>query len=305
VWGWFKGMILAAVEGKRLFSLAYFGALLVFAVAMVLVIRAIKADFYEEAMARSEEMAAMMEAKQRQKGVNQRKKDRSDKLERDGFHRGAGANVYFYKAMYNRFRFAHLHFFTKTCETYLCIGAGVSAILLFLVKDRSLFPFVAIAMAGFTFFRSFGNPISEDVKQETFFLVPESAHKKVFFSFLAGVANSALDILPGYLLAAILLRANVGAAIVWFLLIVTLGAYSGSVGVFIDLLLATSLTQMVRTMVQIMFVYFGLAPAAVLIVLGFAFGHLIPFALVTVAVNVGITAVVLALAPLFMDHGRR
>ena len=305
VWGWLKGMVLASAEGQPLFSLAYAGALLVGAVVMVLLIRSIKADFYEEAMARSEEMAAMLAAKQQQKGVNQRKKDRSDKLQRDGFHRGAGANVYFYKGIYNRFRFAHLHFFTKTCETYLFIGAVAAALILFLIKDISLFPLVPVVMAGFAFFRSLGNPVEEDVKQETFFLVPESAHKKVFFSFLACIANSAMDILPGYLLAAILLRANPAAALVWFLLIVTLGAYSSSVGVFIDLSLPTSLTQMVRTLVQVMFVYFGLAPAAVLIVLGFALGHLIPFALLTVAVNVGITALVLTLAPLFLEHGRR
>ena len=305
VWGWFKGMILSAAEGQALFALAYAGALLVAAVLMALLIRSIKADFYEEAMARSEEMAAMLEAKQQQKGVNQRKKDRSDKLERDGFHRGAGANVYFYKGIYNRFRFAHLHFFTKTCETYLFIGAVATALILFMIQDRSFFPLVPIVMAGFAFFRSLGNPVEEDVKQETFFLVPETAHKKVFYSFLACITNSAMDILPGYLLAAVLLRANVGAALVWFLLIVTLGAYSSSVGVFIDLSLPTSLTQTVRTLVQVIFVYFGLAPAAVLILLGFAFGHILPFALLTVAVNVGITAMVLALAPLFLEHGRR
>ena len=305
VWGWFKGMILSAVEGQRLYSLAYCAALLVFAVLVVLLVRCIKADFYEEAMARSEEMAAMMAAKQQQRGLNQRKKDRSDKLERDGFHRGAGANVYFHKALYNRFRFAHLHFFTKTCETYLFIGAAMAALFLFVIKDIALFPVVAIVMAGFTFFRSLGNPVAEDIKQETFFLVPETAHKKVFFSFLAGVTNNVLDVLPGYLLAAVLLRANPGAAFVWFLMIVTLGAYSGAMGVFIDLSLPTSLTPMVRSLVQILFVYFGLAPAAVLLVLGFAFGHVLLFALATVVVNVSITAAVLGLAPLFLEHGRR
>lgn len=304
VWGWFKGMILSAVEGRRLFTLAYLAALLVFAVLMLLLVRCVKADFYEEAMARSEETAALLEAKQQQRGLNQRKKDRSDKLQRDGFHRGTGANVYFFKAMYNRFRFAHLHFFTKTCETYLVIGAGLSAILLFVVKTR-FFPVVALVMAGFTFFRSLGNPVAEDVKQETFFLVPESAHKKVFFSFMAGVVNNALDVLPGFLLAAILLWADPMNAVVWFLLILTLGAYSGAMGVFIDLSLPTSLTPIVRSLVQIMFVYFGLAPAAILLVLGFAFGHLLPFALLTVFANVGITAMALGLAPLFLERGRR
>ena len=54
-----------------------------------------------------------------------------------------------------------------------------------------------------------------------------------------------------------------------------------------------------------MFVYFGLAPAAVLIVLGFAFDKLMLFTLLTVLLNVGITAISLALSPLFVEHGRK
>ena len=304
VWGWFKGMVLSAVEGKPLFAVLYFAALLLFAVCTTAVVRCIKADFYEEAMARSEETAAMLAARQQQNGLNKRKKDRSDKLQRDGFHRGFGAAVYFFKPLYNRFRFAHLHFFTKTCETYLAIGGGLAAILLFVVKS-TFFPAVALTMAAFTFFRSLGNPVAEDIKQEMFFMVPESAHKKVLFSFLAGVVNNAMDVLPGYLLAAVLLRAHPGEAIVWLLVILTLGAYSGAVGVFIDLSLSTALAPMVRSMIQIMFVYLGLAPAAVLIVIGMALGHLVPFALLTVLVNTAITAMALGLAPLFLERGRR
>lgn len=304
VWGWIKGMVMSAVEGKPLFTLAYFAALLVFAVAVTMLVHYIKVDFYEEAMARSEETAALLAARQQQSGLNKRKKDRSDRLNRDGFHRGAGANVYFFKSLYNRFRFAHLHFFTKTCETYLLIGAAMTAILLFVVKSP-FFPAVAIVMAGFTFFRSLGNPIAEDTKQEMFALIPESAHKKVFFSFAAGVVNNALDVLPGYLLAAVLLRANPAAALAWLLLILTIGAYSGAVGTFIDLSLPTSLTPIVRSMVQIMFAYFGLGPAAVLLVLGFAFGHTVLFALIAVLFNVIATGLALGLAPLFLEHGRR
>ena len=162
-----------------------------------------------------------------------------------------------------------------------------------------------MVLAGFAFFRSLGNPIAQDIGQETFFLVPDSAHRKVFFSFLGGVANSAMDLLPGFVISALLLRADPLSALVWFLLVVSLGAYSDSIGMFIDLSLSTGLSQTVKSLVQILFIYFGLAPAAVLIILGFALNKLMLFALLTVLVNLGITAISLAVSPLFVEYGRK
>ena len=136
-------------------------------------------------------------------------------------------------------------------------------------------------------------------------MVPDTAHRKVFFSFAAGVLNSAMDLLPAFAVGALLLRANPLTALVFYLLVVSLGAYSDSIGMFIDLSLSTGLSQTIRSVVQIMFIYFGLAPAAVLIILGFAFDKLILFTLLTVLLNLGITALSLALSPLFVENGRK
>ncbi len=75
---------------------------------------------------------------------------------------------------------------------------------------------------GLSFYRALGNPIAEDIAQEHFFLVPDSAHRKVFFSFAAGIVNSALDLLPAFLLSAVLLRADPLEASVWALLVLSL-----------------------------------------------------------------------------------
>ena len=305
LWGWLKGLVLYAMEGRVAGALLSLLALLLLAAVLALMIWHIKADFYEDAMARSAETAEKQA--QMQSGKNQlhtRKKERADKLQREGFHRGQGAAVYFHKAMYNRFRFAHLRVFTKTSETYLLVSAGISLLLLLVIKNN-FFPAVPIALGVFTFFRSLGNPISQDISQETFFMVPDTAHRKIFFSFAAGVLNSAMDLLPAFVLAAVALRANPGVALVWYLLVVSLGAYSDSIGMFIDLSLSTGLSQTVRSLVQILFIYFGLAPAAVLIVLGFAFDKLILFTMLTVLVNLGIAGLSLALSPLFMIRGRK
>ena len=77
-------------------------------------------------MAKSQETAELMDAVQsrRSSGLvfSRRRKDRSETLRRDGLNRGWGAKIYFYKALYNRFRFAKLGFLTKTCGTYLAVA---------------------------------------------------------------------------------------------------------------------------------------------------------------------------------------
>ena len=304
VWGWLKGLVLYAMEGNTVGALLCLLALLLLGAALVALIWHIKADFYEDAMARSEETAATQQQAQGGKQMRERKKERSDRLRRDGLSRGAGATVYFHKAMYNRFRFAHLRVFTKTSETYLAISLGLCLFLLFILKNP-LFPVVPLVLGGFAFFRSLGNPIAADLSQESFFLIPDTAHRKVFFSFAAGAVNSAMDLLPAFLVAALLLRANPLHALLWFALVISLGTYSDSIGMFIDLSLSTGLSQIIRTVVQIMFIYFGLAPAAVLIVLGFALNKLMLFTALTILLNLGITALSLALSPLFVENGRK
>lgn len=305
LWGWLKGMVAYCAEGNTAGALLSLAALLALAVLLVFVIWRIKADFYEDAMARSEEAAEKLQQAQNEKqSLKKRKKDRTDTLRRDGLCRGNGATVYFHKAMYNRFRFAYLRIFTKTSITYLVTSVGLSLLMLFVIKS-SFFPVIPLVLGGLAFFRSLGNPISQDISQESFFLIPDTAHRKVFFSFAAGMLNGALDLLPALLVGAVLLRANPLTVLLGFLLVVSLGAYSDSVGMFIDLSLSTGLSQIVKSIVQIMFVYFGLAPSAVLLILGFALGKPIPFVLITVAFNLLITGISLVISPLFVENGRK
>ena len=254
-------------------------------------------------MARSEETAALREAQQ-SASLKKRQKDRAEKLKRNALAHGSGASVYFHKALYNRFRFSIFHVFTKTSLTYLAVAIATCALMRF-VLNTAFFPAVALILAGLSFYRALGNPIAADIAQEHFFLVPDSAHRKVFFSFLAGIVNSALDLLPALALSAILLGASPLDALVWSLLILSLGAFSDAVGLFIDLSLSTGLSQMLKSLVQILFVYFGIAPTAILVVLGFAFDRLLLFALLAALVNLAITALSLAFSPLFIERGRK
>ena len=305
VWGWLKAMVMLSLSGQTLPAFAVLAGLLAFMVLGFFAIWRIKADFYEDAMARSEQTAAAQaQAQSAGKEIAKRKKDRSERLRREGFSHGLGASVYFYKVLYNRFRFAYLHVFTKTSLTYLALGGGLALLMRFFLESR-FFPAVAMLLACTVFFRSLGNPIAEDVDKESFPLVPDSAHRKVLFSFLGGTVNTALDLLPAFLLSAVLLGASPLDALLWFLLILAVGAYSDGAGMFIDLSLSTGLSKTLRALVQILFVYFGLLPCAVLLAVGYLLSLPALFCGIVILFCVAVAALSLAISPLFVANGRR
>lgn len=303
VWGWIKGFVRGALEGSAAGLLLFLGLCVLGGAALVLLIRQVKADFYEEAMAKSEEIAELLERARSEKSsgliVKRREKDRSDTLRRDGFTRGAGANVFFFKALYNRFRFAHLGLLTKTTETYLAAAVGVALLSRFVFETDSVVP-AALALAALAFFRSLGNPLEEDTKMDFFRMIPESMWAKLFFSLLGGTVNCLLDVLPGVLLTAAVLRANPLSALAWVPFIVSVDFYATCVGTFIDLSVPVNAGKTVKQVVQVMFLYFGLLPDIAVLAAGLARDRGDVSAVVAALINLGLGLVFFFLSPLFL-----
>ena len=305
VWGWLKGFCMFAVEGNILYLIISLILLIATTVALVWVIWTIRVDFYEDAMAKSEETAELQRAAESGNAVAVRqKKDRSEKLRRDGLKHGWGASVYFFKTMYNRFRFAPLGIFTKTTVTYLIAGVGTAFVLRFMMNIQSFIP-VALVLAGLAFFRSLGNPLSQDTGMDSFIMIPESPWAKMFYSLLGGSVSCLLDLLPAMLVATVLMQANPLETLAWTLFIVTLDFYSTAVATFIDLSIPTATAKQIRSVIQIMFIYFGLLPDIVILIIGGIFSALPIAAAVAAVANVCIGAVFFALSPLFLTNGRK
>ena len=305
IFGWLKGFCMFALEGNLPLALLSLGLLIASVVALVCLIWTMRVDFYEDAMAKSEETAELQQAVQSgQTMVAKKKKDRSEKLRRDGLRHGFGANVYFFKAMYNRFRFAHLGFFTTTSLTYLAIGLGGTYILRFMMETVNFTP-IALILAAVAFFRSLGNPLSQDTQMDSFLMVPESPWTKMLFSLLGGSANCALDLLPAMLFSALIMGSNLLEAFAWLVFIVTLDFYSTCVATFIDLSIPVSAAKPVKTIIQVMFVYFGLLPDAIILIVGGIFSFLPLAAVIAAIVNVAVGAVFFSLSPLFLANGRK
>lgn len=306
VYGWIKGLATSAVTGRWLaagvYALLLGGGIALF----VWFIWHIRADFYEDAMERSAELdAARRAAAQSRTGVaTARKKARNDRLRRGEFCHGHGANVYFYKAMYNRFRFAHGRVLTPTSEFYLIVAACVCAVMYFGAETASL-TVVALALALCCFFRALRNPIAADTEQPSFRLVPESAHAKVFFSLLGGSLNCAMDLLPAFALATTWMRGDPLVAFAWLLFAVAIDFYASNVGLFLDLSIPTNVAKTIKQLIQVSFLYFGLVPTIVLVVIGFVF-HAVPlFVALAATVDLGIGFAFFGISPLFLQNGQK
>ncbi len=301
LWGWLKGLCMYAMEGNLLGAVLSAVAVIASGAGLAVVIWRIKADFYEDAMAKSEETAQLLEAAQSENsaGFVKRKKDRSEKLRRDGMKHGSGANVFFFRSMYNRFRFAHFGVFTKTSETYLVLAAFVSVLCRFVLEVDLVLP-VVLSLSGFVFFRALGNPLAEDTSKDFFRLIPESTGKKLLWSMLGGTVNCLMDLLPALVVAACL-GTNPLLLLAWIPFVLSVDFYATNVTTFIDVAVSSAAGKMVKQLIAILFIYFGLLPDVVILILGFVFGNVALAAIGAAAVNFALGGLFLCLTPLFID----
>ena len=303
--GWTKGMVIFSMQGKLVLSLVCLGLLIVGVVALSFAIWQIKADFYEDAMAGSMEREEKLNAARNSRtGIaSTRKKERGDRVRRDGLW-GSGAQMFFTKSIYNRFRFGILKVFTKTSLFYFGLGVLFSAFLVFAIGSRNFY-ILGLGLCGIVFFRALGNPLSTDMEKTYFTTIPASSYSKVFWSALGGTVNCALDLLPALVVSAVFLRASVATVIGIYLLAVTLDFYVSQVLLFIDLILPTSLAKEAKQAITILFIYFGLIPpAAIIAIIGI-------FLSLTAAIYFAAFAMILvsllffAISPLILDRGRK
>ncbi len=304
LWGWIKGFLYYATSDNIPMAAIFFVLTAGGCVLLVYIIYHVKADFYEDAMAKSEETAALLQRAetQAQGGIAfvRRKKDRSEKIRRDGMNHGRGASVFFFKTIYNRFRFAHLGLFTKTTETYFAAAVLVALLCRFVIHTDSIIP-AALTLAGLSFFRSLGNPLEQDTRMSYFNMVPSKTYAKLFFSLMGGTVNCFLDLLLGLLAATLILQAPVVDSLGWALVIVSVDMYATIVGCFIDVSVPISAGKTLKQVVQIMFIYFGLLPDIIVVAMALVLSTPLTAILGVLAVNLIFSTVFFILTTVAID----
>ncbi len=305
VFGWIFGMFKSAIYSDYLMFCIYTAIIILSLVLAVKLTWSLKADFYEDAMQKSEETAELMRGAEEGRATKSaNKKDRSDKLNRDGLSRGEGANVYLFKSLYNRFRFAHFGVFTKTSETYLVFAVIISLVLKLSFKTTSFVP-VGLVLAALAFFRSLGNPISKDLELSYFTMIPEKASAKIFFSTLAGAVDCLLDLIPAMLVSTLILGSNPLNTAAWMLFVATVDFYSSGVTTFIDLSVSVSLSKQIKAVIAIMFIYFGLLPNIAILLLGLVFDKFALFTVICALFSFGVGLLFSFFSALLLERGRK
>ena len=288
-WGWLRGISYYACIGDVPMSLIFLGLFIVACAVLVLIIWKLKADFYEDAMFAAEHKAEQLESVQKaaKGGVGTREKERKASLDREGFRYGSGANVFLYKAIFNRFRFAKLKIFSTTMIIYTIV-AGVVA---WFARDYShgdAFFIPAAVLGVMAFYRTMGDPIREDTSKDFFMLIPETHHKKLLYSILGSLSVTAIDLVLPMVVAAIMLKANPLNVLVWFAFVLSISFFATVVGTLISLSLPKDQAQTISVIVQMIFLYFGLTPSAMALIIGILVCHV----LTAVAIGCGINILI-------------
>ena len=306
-WGWIKGFVMSAVEGNVPGVILFFALNVIGIIALVYIIYGMKVDFYEDAMAGSQEIAEAMEAaRSSSNGIAfvKRKKDRSDKLLRDGMTKGWGANVFFHKTMYNRKRFAKYGIFTKTSATYLMISLAVSTLCNLVLKTNGLVALM-IALGVMVFYRSLGNSYDDDIKMSQFVLIPDKTWKKLLYSLLGNNVNTLLDLLPAVVYAVLLMPGDIAdkapKALFWLIFLVSIDFYATVVGAFIGLSTPQNSGMTIKQILGVMFLYFGLLPCAAFIAVGLALGKMWIGLLIGTLINIVLGVIFFIFCPRFIE----
>ena len=300
VWGWLRAVVTYALEGNITMSVLFILLLLLGYAALIFLIWNLKADFYEEAIYSVEKNAEAVEkAKASGTGVA-RTKERSEKIDRSGIGRGSGANIFFFKTLYNRKRFAILGVFTKTMLLYVAIAGFAS----YLLRNLSYgYTIIGAILTFAVFLRTLGNPIKEDTTRNFFFMIPESAHAKLLYSILGGSVCCALDLLLPVLGAGIFFKVSAGEIILWFLMALSIDFFGSIVGAFIGLSVPVSAGETIKQLVQVMFIYLGALPAAGFVAAGIVLEKPLLFGGIGVLFNIICGLLFFSFTPAFFENG--
>ena len=274
VFGWYKAMVMNAINGHVFASLGYMALNLVFLIALVWGIWHIKADFYEDALAGAQKRDDMTKAALEGRNINKDKKQsakRAQKLEhkvRKSYElKGWGASVFLHKSILNRRRFSKFGFVTNTLLLYLAIG-GLGAAFMAYKTDLREISVVGLIMALTLFFRNFGNPIEIESSHNWLFLVPEDPYKKVLYAILAGSVDCVLDLLPGIVVATVILRGNPLIALLWLATLVSMDFMFSCFGLLLQAILPSSAMDVVKSMLQMMLRAFIIVVIAIAFAIG-------------------------------------
>ena len=180
----------------------------------------------------------------------------------------------------------------------------MSLFSIYLIRDTklSIDPFIVpgALLLVIAFYRTLGNPLSEDTSREFFVLVPESPFKKIMASLLGSIVVTAIDLSVPIILSGVLVGTSPLNVILWFVFLLSVSVFGTTVGTFINLSVPGDHAQTVKTMLQVIFIYFGMIPAAAFVVAGVLLGQVAAFLMIGAVCNLLLGMLFASLSPHFL-----
>ena len=301
VLGWYKGMIMCAVNGEVVPFLIYLVLMLASVVVFIVAIWQIPADFYEDALSEASKRAQMLDAAKEGRAVNTKK--RSGRIQREGVFGGSGASVFFTKEVYSRRRMAKFGLVTNTMLFYFAVIVCVAAFTIKVVKSHSFFS-VGCVLLLVMFFRNMGNPIAQETARNWLFLVPENPYKKVWFSVLAGVYGTAVDLIPGMIAATVIMGERPGIMILWYLTFLIVDFLYSQVGLLMEALIPVTSMDVVKSMIQMILRCLILVVLSVLVMIGYFAWGIAGALILTCIASAGIGGAIFWVYPWMLHRGK-
>jgi hypothetical protein len=113
---------------------------------------------------------------------------------------------------------------------------------------------------------------------------------------------TAIDLAVPMVIAGAMLGTNPVTVLVWFLFILSISFFATNAGTFIALSLPGEHAQTLRSILQMMFLYFGLGPSAVAVIVGILLHQLVLALAVGVVMNAIAGFLLSLLLPLFLGR---
>lgn len=310
--GWMKGLIIHAIHGN-------IGMVLLYAVltgagmaAFIYVIWHMKADFYEDAMSGAQAREDILVAAAENRKVVEVKADGTEKKDKrkvketdlSVFGKSCGASVFLAKERLVRTRLAKFGFITNTMIWYFTICVGISLLMAKVLEvENPDFTIIGVVLMLVMFFRNYGNPIAQETSMNYLFMVPESPYKKVFFAMMAGTYAAAMDLLPGVILAVLIMGLNPIQVVLWFVVLLTMDFMLSGVGMMLEALFPATAMDMVKASIQMILKFMMIMVIVIVFTVGLLVGGIEMALVFNLIMNVILGGVSFIIYPSMLHDG--
>lgn len=309
--GWLKAIVVHAVNGNTALMWLYMMLTIAGIIGLTYLVWHMKADFYEDAMASAQARDDLLQAaaenrKTIEVNMNDGKPKKDKRKAKDMldplFEKSRGVTVFLTKELLVRKRLARFGVVTSTMMWYFTICTVMSMVDVFVFEGDS-FTIAGLILMVVLFFRNYGNPIAQETSMNWLFLVPESPYKKVFFSMLAGTCATALDLLPGFVVAVVMLDVSPLILLLWYAVLITMDFMLSGVGMVLEALFPASAMDMVKSSLQLMLKFVVIIFIVAAIAIGAVLGGFELGLVCNLVLNIIIGAVTFVIYPSMLHEG--